>query len=84
MPDPTPDPLQDVPHAIRARLAAVTARLPPSWTLVEVIHDHYGWTARRVAWKPASIVDGTAGLFDGGCVCPSSAGGIGSIVAGFT
>ena len=46
MPDPTPDPLQDVPADVRARLAAVTAKLPPGWTLVEVIHDHYGWTAR--------------------------------------
>jgi hypothetical protein len=46
MPDPTPDPLQDVPADIRARLAAVTAKLPPDWSLVAMTHDSLGWSAR--------------------------------------
>lgn len=41
-----PHPPQEMPAAIRARLEAVTAKLPPGWTVIERVHENFGWTAR--------------------------------------
>lgn len=30
----------------RARLEAVTAKLPSGWTVIEMVHEDFGWTAR--------------------------------------
>lgn len=37
---------QEIPPAIRARLEAVKAKLPPGWTVIEMVHESFGWTAR--------------------------------------
>jgi len=47
MPDPTPDPTQDMPVASRAWLATGTEELPPNRTFVETIGDSLSCSARR-------------------------------------